>query len=149
MVVRGMVQYEILLLLDPDLPEGRETEIVDRIRAEIERNGGAWESHDAWGQRKLAYEIDHKGDGSYHLLLFECEPETLAEIARVLKITDGVLRHLAVRRIKGSPQLEAPAPEMEQQPAEEIQPEPVLEAEPEPAVEMEPEPEPEIVREDG
>jgi small subunit ribosomal protein S6 len=121
-----MIAYEILLLLDPELPEERETEILDRIRAEIERGGGRWESHEPWGRRKLAYEIKHKGDGSYHLLLFESQAETLAEISRVLKITDGVLRHLAVRRIKSSPQVEAP-PQQE-------------------AVE---EPEPEIVREDG
>ncbi len=123
-----MVQYEILLLLDADLPPERETQIVDRIRDEIERGGGTWESHDAWGRRKLAYEIDHKGDGSYHLLYFESEPETLAEISRVLKITDGLLRHMAVRRIKSSPQAVAPQPEAEE---EEVQPEP------------------EIVREDG
>lgn len=129
MVNRGMIQYEILLLLDPDVPAERETEIVDRIRAEIERSGGTWESHDAWGRRKLAYEIDHKGDGSYHLLHFDSEPETLAEISRVLKITDGVLRHMAVRRIKSSPQ---PAPSQ----AEPEQQERAL-------------PEPETVREDG
>ncbi len=123
-----MIQYEILLLLDADLPEERETQIVDRIRGEIEGGGGTWESHDAWGRRKLAYEIDHKGDGSYHLLYFESEPETLAEISRVLKITDGVLRHMAVRRIKDSPQAVAPQPQAEE---EEVQPEP------------------EIVREDG
>jgi small subunit ribosomal protein S6 len=121
MVNRGMIQYEILLLLDPDVPAERETQIVDRIRAEIERGGGRWESHDAWGRRKLAYEIDHKGDGSYHLLYFESEPETLAEISRVLKITEGVLRHLAVRRIKSSPQAaSAPA---EAEPEEQVQPE--------------------------
>ena len=118
-----MIQYEILLLLDADLPPERETQIVDRIRGEIERGGGTWESHDAWGHRKLAYEIDHKGDGSYHLLYFESEPETLAEISRVLKITDGVLRHMAVRRIKASPQAAAPQPEVEE---EEVQPEPEI-----------------------
>jgi small subunit ribosomal protein S6 len=109
-----MIKYEILLLLDADLSPERETQIVDRIRGEIERGRGTWESHDAWGRRKLAYEIDHKGDGSYHLLYFESEPETLAEISRVLKITDGVLRHMAVRRIKVSPQAVAPRPEAEE-----------------------------------
>jgi small subunit ribosomal protein S6 len=128
-----MIQYEILLLLDPELPEERETEIVDRIRAEIERGGGTWESHDAWGRRKLAYEIDHKQDGSYHLLLFESSPETLAELSRVLKITDGVLRHIAVRRIK-APAAPAPVARAEAEPAEAV---------------PEPQPEPETVREDG
>ena len=38
----------------------------------------------------------------YHLLTFEAEPATLDEVSRILKITDGVMRHLAVRRVAGS-----------------------------------------------
>ena len=98
-----MNEYEILLLLDPDLDEGRQSEIVDRTRALIERSNGTWDLHDVWGRRKLAYEINHKGEGSYHLLHFTSEPETLEEISRVLRIDDGVMRHMATRRIKGSP----------------------------------------------
>ena len=93
-----MNAYEVLLMLDPELPEERSEEILARTRQLIERGGGAWESHDIWGRRKLAYEIDHKEEGTYHLLLFQASPETLAEVSRVLKITDGVMRHLAVRR---------------------------------------------------
>ena len=106
-----MNDYEILLLLDPELPEERQNEIVSRIREAVERDG-RWEGHEPWGRRRLSYEIDHKPEGVYHLLTFETEPATLDEISRVLKITDGVMRHLAVRRIKGAatrpPQ---PAPE--------------------------------------
>jgi small subunit ribosomal protein S6 len=95
--------YEILLMLDPELPDDRQSEIVSRTRELIERSGGTWESHDVWGRRKLSYEIDHKTDGAYHLLTFSAEPETLDEVSRVLKITDGVMRHLAVRRSERSP----------------------------------------------
>ncbi len=94
-----MTEYEILLLLDPDMSEERQTEIVTRIRETVERDG-SWDRHDVWGRRKLAYEIDHKPEGFYHLLLFSSSAETLDEITRVLRITDGVLRHLAVRRLK-------------------------------------------------
>ena len=95
-----MIDYEILLMLEPDTPDERQQEIVSRTRELIERNGGRFETHDVWGRRKLAYEIDHKPDGSYHLLTFAAEPETLDEVSRILKITDGVMRHLAVRRPK-------------------------------------------------
>jgi small subunit ribosomal protein S6 len=98
-----VTEYEILLLLDPDLDEGGQSEIVTRTRELVERAGGTWDLHDAWGRRKLAYEIHHKGEGSYHLLQFTCEPEALEEISRVLRIDDSVLRHMATRRIKGSP----------------------------------------------
>jgi small subunit ribosomal protein S6 len=95
--------YEILLMLDPELPDERQSEIVSRTRELIERSGGTWDAHDVWGRRKLAYEIDHKTDGAYHLLTFSAEPDTLTEVSRVLKITDGVMRHMAVRRSERRP----------------------------------------------
>jgi small subunit ribosomal protein S6 len=107
--------YEILLMLDPELPEDRGGEIVARARKLVERSGGTWRSHDAWGRRRLAYEIDHKTDGVYHLFVFGAEPSTLDELSRVLKITDGVMRHMAVKHIEGSrtsaPREDAPPPE--------------------------------------
>ena len=104
-----MNDYEILLMLDPELPDERQNEIVSRIREAVERDG-KWDGHEPWGRRRLAYEIDHKAEGSYHLLTFETEPATLDEISRVLKITDGVVRHLAVRRVKGGSTAAPPAP---------------------------------------
>jgi len=95
--------YEILLLLDPELEEERQSEIVARVRENVQQADGTWERHEPWGRRKLAYEIDRRSDGFYHLLEFEAEPATLDEISRVLKITDGVLRHMAVRRSQTRP----------------------------------------------
>ncbi len=104
-----MNEYEIMLLLDPELSEERGNEIVQRVREAVEASGGSWDGHEPWGRRRLAYEIDHKGEGIYHLLLFSPSAETLAVIVRVLKITDGVIRHLAVNRVKGG-HTKAPAP---------------------------------------
>jgi small subunit ribosomal protein S6 len=95
-------KYEILLMLDPELAEGRQEEIVTRARELLERGGGTWVHHDLWGRRRLAYEIDHKGEGVYHLLQFDSDPETLDELSRILRITDGVMRHLATRRLEAS-----------------------------------------------
>jgi small subunit ribosomal protein S6 len=94
--------YEILLLLDPEQAEARQDDIVARTRDLVEKNGGAWHSHDAWGRRRLAYPIAHKEEGVYHLVVFDAEAATLEEISRVLKIEDPVLRHLATRHIAGS-----------------------------------------------
>jgi len=98
-----VTEYEILLLLDPDLDEARQSEIVARARDLVEKAGGSWDLQDTWGRRKLAYEIRHKGEGTYHLLQFTCNAETLDEISRILRIDDGVMRHMATRRIEGSP----------------------------------------------
>ena len=104
-------QYEILLMLDPDLPEQRQEEIVKRARELVQKSNGTWVHHDAWGRRRLAYEINHKGEGIYHLLQFDADAETLGELSRVLRITDGVMRHLATRRIEGSQTSAPPEPE--------------------------------------
>jgi ribosomal protein S6 len=84
----------------------------------VERGGGTWVGHNAWGRRRLAYEIDHKHEGAYHLLNFDAEPATLDELSRILRITDGVMRHLAVRRIEGTaPGPPPPEPEPQSVPA--------------------------------
>jgi small subunit ribosomal protein S6 len=95
-----VIDYEILLMLDPDLPEERQEAIVKRTRDLVEQGGGSWDGQDSWGRRKLAYEIGHKGEGVYHLLQFSADGETLDEISRVLKIDDDVMRHMATRRYK-------------------------------------------------
>jgi len=98
-----VTKYEILLLLDPALDDNRQGEILGRVRDLVEKGEGTWDYQDAWGRRRLAYEIDHKAEGSYHLLHFTSESATLDEISRVLRIDDGVMRHMATRRIEGSP----------------------------------------------
>ena len=97
-----MTTYEILLMLDPEQAEARQEDIVARTRDLVEKGGGTWQSHDAWGRRRLAYPIAHKEEGVYHLVVFDAEAETLTEVSRVLKIEDAVLRHMATRHIAGS-----------------------------------------------
>ena len=110
-----MTTYEILLMLDPEGAETHQDELIARVRELVEKGGGTWRSHDAWGRRRLAYEIAKKPEGVYHLVVFEAPAETLDEVSRVLKIDDGVLRHLATRHIEGSrtsaPRDDAAAPE--------------------------------------
>jgi len=125
-----LTTYEILLLLDPEQAEAHQDDIVARARDLVEKSGGAWHSHDAWGRRRLAYPIAHKEEGVYHLVVFDAEADTLDEISRVLKIDDAVLRHMATRHIAGSrttaprDELTAPAPApAETTPPESTQPE--------------------------
>ena len=98
-----MTEYEILLLLDPELAEDKQADIVGRLRTLIEGGGGTFERHDVWGRRRLAYPIDKKEEGVYHLLSFTASAETLDELSRVMKIDDDVIRHMATRRPEGGP----------------------------------------------
>jgi small subunit ribosomal protein S6 len=97
-------------MLDPELAEERGNEIVARVREQVEGDGGTWDAQQPWGRRRLAYEIAHKTEGVYHLLTFTSEAATLDEVSRVLKITDGVMRHMATKRIAGLPKLAPPPP---------------------------------------
>ena len=97
-----MTTYEILLLLDPETSEAHQEELIARVRSLAEGAGGTWRSHDAWGRRRLAYEIRKRSEGVYHLVVFDSAPETLDEIVRVLKIDDAVLRQMATHHIEGS-----------------------------------------------
>jgi small subunit ribosomal protein S6 len=96
-------EYEVLLMLDPEAADARQDDIVQRARDLVEGSGGRWDRHEPWGRRKLAYEIKHKDEGVYHLLEFTCEPATLDELSRVLKIDEAVMRHLPVRRVQPGP----------------------------------------------
>ena len=89
-------------MLDPELAEQRQDELIVRVRELVEKSGGTWRSHDAWGRRRLAFEIAKKTEGVYHLVVFESAAEALDEIVRVLKIDDVVLRHMATKHIEGS-----------------------------------------------
>jgi small subunit ribosomal protein S6 len=87
-----------MLMLDADADEARQNEVIERMRQIVEQGGGTFESVDAWGRLKLAYEIDHKGEAFYHIVNFTSSTETLDEVTRVLRITDDVMRHMVVRR---------------------------------------------------
>jgi small subunit ribosomal protein S6 len=95
--------YEVLLMLDPELAEERQNEILGRAEEIVTQGGGVWHGNEPWGRRKLAYEIDKKTEAHYHLFSFDCGPPTLDELSRVLRITDGAMRHMATRRPKAAP----------------------------------------------
>jgi small subunit ribosomal protein S6 len=95
--------YEVMVLIDVEAEEARQDEIIDRIRQIVEGAGGTFEAVDAWGRRKLAYEIDKKTEAYYHVVTFTSSGEALDEVTRVLGITDDVMRHMAVRRSTTSP----------------------------------------------
>jgi small subunit ribosomal protein S6 len=109
-----LTTYEILLMLDPEGAETHQDDLLARVRDLVETGGGTWQSHDAWGRRRLAYPIAKKAEGVYHLVVFQSGAETLDEISRVLKIDDTVMRHMATKHIEGSktsaPRDETPVP---------------------------------------
>lgn len=71
--------------------------LLEKFKGMIEANG-TLESVEEWGKRKLAYLINDEPEGYYVLFNYQAEPEFPAELDRVFKITDGVLRSLIIRK---------------------------------------------------
>lgn len=76
----------------------RREAVLEKIRGILTTEGGTVDSEEAWGKRRLAYEIDHTEEGDYQVVLFHANTATVAELDRVLNITDQVLRFMVVRR---------------------------------------------------
>lgn len=93
-----MRSYETLFVLKPDIDEETTTAAIDKMAELIELNKGTVEQVNKWGKKRLAYEIDDYHEGYYTLILFQGEPETAKELDRVMRLSDGVLRHTIVRR---------------------------------------------------
>lgn len=95
--------YDLVLLLDPQADEGVRAKIVTDTKAAIGAKGEVVH-HDAWGERPLAYPIDHKTTAEYHLLQFHAtQVELIAELNRTLHITDGVIRFRVNKLKPGTP----------------------------------------------
>jgi small subunit ribosomal protein S6 len=94
----NLQSYEALILIEPDAEEERQEEIVARVREIVLGGGGSWDALDPWGRKKLAYEIEKHTEANHWMVQFSCDPAALAEVDRVLRITDGVLRHKTLRR---------------------------------------------------
>ena len=84
-------------MINPAVEEDRQSEILDRLRATVEKGKGKIAGVDDWGKRKLAYEIKGETEGLYSVVTFTATPQAVSEVERVLKITDDVMRFQTVR----------------------------------------------------
>jgi small subunit ribosomal protein S6 len=90
--------YELLLLLNPSLDDEARAGVLDRTQDVITAEGGVVDAVDSWGKRKLAFEIEKISEGDYVLIDFHSAPASIAELDRVLRITDPVVRFMLISR---------------------------------------------------
>jgi small subunit ribosomal protein S6 len=93
-----MKAYEVMLIINPKLDDEARTAVLDKAKGVITADGGVIESEDDWGKRRLAYEIADQTDGDYYVIGFKGPAAGIAELDRVLHITDQVVRYMIVRR---------------------------------------------------
>lgn len=92
-----MRRYEMMVILDNALDEDGVEGMLQRIRDITEQQGGRVVDEANWGLRELAYEVDKRTHAYYAVFDLELSSEGLAELERVLKLNDDVLRIKTVR----------------------------------------------------
>lgn len=98
MSLQSHQSYELVYITRPELDEEANAAALQRYVGVITAQGGTVEAIDKLGKRRLAYEIDGLREGTYAVVTFKGEPAVPAELDRVLKISDGVIRHLIVKK---------------------------------------------------
>ena len=103
---RQFSSYEALFVIDLDIGDESVKAIIEKFKGMIEQSGKIVRIDD-WGKRRLAYPINDKNDGYYSLITFDAPADLPAEINRVAKITEGVMRAMVLKAV--APTAKAPA----------------------------------------
>jgi small subunit ribosomal protein S6 len=89
--------YELVVVLSPDVGDDGFPSTVERIKTFIEGSGGQIKTVDAWGKRRLAYPIRRHLDGYYAVTHFSADPQAIRPLEANLDLSEDVLRHLVVK----------------------------------------------------
>ncbi len=102
-----MNQYELMVILDPEIDERTVAPSLDKFLNVVRNDGGTIDKVDIWGRRRLAYEINKKTEGIYAVVDFTAEPATTSELDRQLKLSEAVMRTKVLRAEEGIAQVAA------------------------------------------
>ena len=90
-------QYELMVILDPEIDERTVAPSLDKFLNVIRNDGGTIDSVDIWGRRRLAYEINKKTEGIYAVVQLTANPSATVELDRQLKLSEAVMRTKVLR----------------------------------------------------
>ena len=89
--------YEVIFIVNPDAADDEVMQLSEGVQKIITGQGGSITKTEMMGKRQLAYEINHKKDGTYVLLEVEGSGKEIAELERRMRVNDQVLRYMTVR----------------------------------------------------
>ena len=89
-----MKTYELLYIIDATVADDKREEIISKVKAIVEENGGKAGEIDKWGVRKYAYPIAYKNEGYYVLMSFEAPATVPQMLESQMLIMEGVVRHM-------------------------------------------------------
>ena len=93
-----MSQYELMMVVDPEVDDGQVEDLKERVRTFVAERDGQLTGEDHWGRRKLAFRIGKFIEGNYFVAQLELEPAPAKELEGTLNMAEDVLRHLLVLR---------------------------------------------------
>ncbi|MGB6034711.1 MAG: 30S ribosomal protein S6 [Cryomorphaceae bacterium] len=93
-------RYETVFILTPVLSEEQAKEAVAKFKSLLKDGGAKMHHEEDWGLRKLAYPIQKKSTGFYHLVEFEAEGSIIADMELAFRRDERVIRFLTVRMDK-------------------------------------------------
>ena len=89
--------YEVIFIVDPGMAEDEVMQLSESVQKIITSQGGSITRTEMMGKRQLAYEINHKKDGTYVLLEVEGSGAEIAEVERRMRVNDQILRYMTIR----------------------------------------------------
>ena len=93
-----MNKYELAVVVSAKIEDDERAQVIEKVKALVERFGGQISDVDEWGKKRLAYEIQKMKEGFYYFIQFEAETSAPAEIESRIRIMDGVIRYLCVKQ---------------------------------------------------
>ena len=89
--------YEVIFIVEPEVADDDVMKLSESVQKIITSQGGNITKTEMMGKRQLAYEINHKKDGTYVLLEVEGSGKEIAEVERRMRVNDQILRYMTVR----------------------------------------------------
>ncbi len=93
-----MNKYELAVVVSAKIEDDERVQVIEKVKALVERFGGQISDIDEWGKKRLAYEIQKMKEAYYYFIHFESEANVPGEIEHRIRIMDGVIRYLCVRQ---------------------------------------------------
>ncbi len=93
-----MRQYELIIIVQPDLDEETTTGVIDRVKGLITDSGGEILNTELWGSRQLAYSIQKFREGYYVYMDVKFKPEFGAELRQSLRYIESVIRYMLTKK---------------------------------------------------
>ena len=91
-----MREYELVLIINPELDDTETESLIEGVKSNIESNGGEVLKVDPWGKKRLAFPINKNNDGYYVIFVFRSEPAFVPQLSNSFRVIESIIRDMVV-----------------------------------------------------